>query len=63
MFAAVGAAEAVERTREAFLRHYAGEWEMPPKLYVDAPPNGDFRAMPARGGRVRHPEVGHLLPR
>ena len=23
---------------------------MPPKLYVDAPPNGDFRAMPARGG-------------
>lgn len=22
---------------------------MPPKLYVDAPPNGDFRAMPARG--------------
>ncbi len=23
---------------------------MPPKLYVDAPPAGDFRAMPARGG-------------
>lgn len=23
---------------------------MPPKLYVDAPPHGDFRAMPARGG-------------
>ena len=22
---------------------------MPPKVYVDAPPNGDFRAMPARG--------------
>ncbi len=43
-------AVAVERTREAFLRHRAGEWEMPPKLYVDAPPNGDFRAMPARGG-------------
>ncbi|MFN8152317.1 MAG: ornithine cyclodeaminase family protein [Solirubrobacterales bacterium] len=50
MFAAVDPADAVERTREAFLRHYAGEWEMPPKLYVDAPPNGDFRAMPARGG-------------
>ncbi len=47
---AVDAAEAVERTRDAFLRHAAGEWEMPPKLYVDAPPNGDFRAMPARGG-------------
>jgi len=50
IFAAVDAAEAVERTRDAFLRHAAGEWEMPPKLYVDAPPNGDFRAMPARGG-------------
>ena len=23
---------------------------MPPKLYVDAPPHGDFRAMPASGG-------------
>ena len=50
IFAAVDAAEAVERTRDSFLRHAAGEWEMPPKLYVDAPPNGDFRAMPARGG-------------
>jgi ornithine cyclodeaminase/alanine dehydrogenase-like protein (mu-crystallin family) len=50
VFAAVDAAAAVERTREAFLRHAAGEWEMPPKLYVDAPPAGDFRAMPARGG-------------
>ena len=24
---------------------------MPPKVYVDAPPDGDFRAMPARGRR------------
>jgi ornithine cyclodeaminase/alanine dehydrogenase-like protein (mu-crystallin family) len=47
---AVDAREAVERTHDAFLRHATGEWEMPPKLYVDAPPNGDFRAMPARGG-------------
>jgi alanine dehydrogenase len=47
---AVDAREAVARTRDAFIRHAAGEWEMPPKLYVDAPPNGDFRAMPARGG-------------
>src|SRR4051812_2482288 len=23
---------------------------MPPKVYLDAAPNGDFRAMPARGG-------------
>jgi ornithine cyclodeaminase/alanine dehydrogenase-like protein (mu-crystallin family) len=25
---------------------------MPPKLYLDASPNGDFRAMPAKGGGV-----------
>ena len=23
---------------------------MPPKVYLDSPPHGDFRAMPARGG-------------
>lgn len=40
---------AVELTREAFLRHRRGEWEMPAKVYVEAPPDGDFRAMPARG--------------
>jgi ornithine cyclodeaminase/alanine dehydrogenase-like protein (mu-crystallin family) len=49
ILAAVDAGEAVSRTRDAFVRHAAGEWEMPPKLYVDAPPRGDFRAMPARG--------------
>ncbi len=49
VFAAVPPIEAVERTRTAFLRHHAGEWVMPPKTYVDAPPHGDFRAMPARG--------------
>lgn len=50
VFAAVPAQVAIERTREAFERHAAGEWEMPPKVYVDSPPHGDFRAMPARGG-------------
>jgi alanine dehydrogenase len=49
VFAAVPPAEAVERTRTAFLRHHAGDWVMPAKTYVDAPPAGDFRAMPARG--------------
>ena len=49
ILAAVSPAEAVDRTRTAFLRHHAGEWVMPPKVYVDAPPTGDFRAMPARG--------------
>ena len=47
--AAIDPATAVERTRLAFERHASGEWEMPPKVYVAAPPNGDFRAMPARG--------------
>ena len=49
VFAAVSPAEAVERTRVAFERHHAGEWVMPAKTYVEAPPHGDFRAMPARG--------------
>jgi ornithine cyclodeaminase/alanine dehydrogenase-like protein (mu-crystallin family) len=50
VFAAVSPAAAIERTREAFELHARGEWEMPAKVYVDAPPGGDFRAMPARGG-------------
>jgi ornithine cyclodeaminase/alanine dehydrogenase-like protein (mu-crystallin family) len=45
----VGAAEAIDLTRLAFERHAEGEWEMPAKVYLDSPPNGDFRAMPARG--------------
>lgn len=49
VLAAVDPAAAVSRTREAFERHAAGEWVMPAKVYVDAPPAGDFRAMPARG--------------
>jgi alanine dehydrogenase len=49
VLAAVSPAEAIERTRVAFERHAAGDWAMPAKVYVDAPPDGDFRAMPARG--------------
>ena len=49
VFAAVPAVEAIERTRVAFERHASGDWVMPAKVYVDAPPAGDFRAMPARG--------------
>ena len=49
VLAAVSPAEAIERTRLAFERHAGGEWAMPPKVYLDSPPNGDFRAMPARG--------------
>jgi alanine dehydrogenase len=46
---AVGPGEAIEQTRLAFERHARGEWAMPPKVYLDSPPNGDFRAMPALG--------------
>jgi alanine dehydrogenase len=46
---AIAPAEAIERVREGFVEYAGGEWQMPPKIYLDAPPNGDFRAMPARG--------------
>src|SRR3954468_18841113 len=49
---AVSAREAIDRVRDAFLRHHAGEWRMPPKVYLESPPHGDFRAMPALGGGV-----------
>jgi alanine dehydrogenase len=46
---AVSPLEAIERVREGFLEYAVGDWAMPPKLYLDAPPHGDFRAMPAKG--------------
>lgn len=49
IFAAVDPEMAVRQTRAAFINHAEGEWRMPPKLYLDAPPSGDFRAMPAAG--------------
>jgi|SRR5829696_2055452 len=50
VLAAVPPAAAIERTREAFLHHHRGEWTMPSKVYLQSPPHGDFRAMPALGG-------------
>ena len=52
VFAAISPAEAIDRVREGFVEYAAGQWEMPPKLYLDAQPHGDFRAMPAKGGGV-----------
>jgi ornithine cyclodeaminase/alanine dehydrogenase-like protein (mu-crystallin family) len=49
---AVSPAEAIERVRSGFVEHASGEWEMPPKTYIQAPPGGDFRAMPAKGGGI-----------
>jgi alanine dehydrogenase len=50
IYAAVSPAEAIARVRDAFVRHRRGEWRMPAKVYLDSPPHGDFRAMPAIGG-------------
>jgi alanine dehydrogenase len=49
VLAAVSPPAAIERVRAALLRHHAGEWVMPPKVYLECPPFGDFRAMPVRG--------------
>jgi ornithine cyclodeaminase/alanine dehydrogenase-like protein (mu-crystallin family) len=52
VLAAVSPVAAIHATRDAFLRHHRGEWVMPAKVYLDSPPYGDFRAMPARGGEL-----------
>jgi alanine dehydrogenase len=50
VLAAVSPLDAIERVRHGFVEHASGNWEMPPKIYLEVPPNGDFRAMPAKGG-------------
>ena len=50
VYGAVDPGTAVGAVRKAFIAHTRGEWLMPSKVYVGAPPDGDFRAMPARGG-------------
>ncbi len=52
VLAAVTAAAAIDAVRDGFEHHHRGEWVMPPKVYLDSPPHGDFRAMPARGGGI-----------
>jgi ornithine cyclodeaminase/alanine dehydrogenase-like protein (mu-crystallin family) len=52
--AAVSPDAAVAAIADAFVRYARGEWSMPPKVYVPAYPDGDFRAMPALG-------AGHAL--
>ncbi len=47
---AVSLEAAIERVRNALVRFHQGEWAMPAKVYLESPPFGDFRAMPARGG-------------
>ena len=65
---AVSPLEAIRHVREGFVEYAGGEWVMPPKVYLDASPNGDFRAMPAMGAGLailkwvtsfpRNPEAG-----
>ena len=60
--------EAIERVRDGFVEYAGSEWQMPPKVYLDASPHGDFRAMPAKGAGLailkwvtsfpRNPEAG-----
>jgi ornithine cyclodeaminase/alanine dehydrogenase-like protein (mu-crystallin family) len=60
--------EAIERVRDGFVEYAGNEWQMPPKVYLDASPHGDFRAMPAKGAGLailkwvtsfpRNPEAG-----
>jgi alanine dehydrogenase len=65
---AIEPGEAIERVRDGFVEYAGNEWQMPPKVYLDASPNGDFRAMPAKGAGLailkwvtsfpRNPEAG-----
>ncbi len=52
VLAAVPPAAAIDAVRAAFLAHHRGEWTMPSKVYLQSPPHGDFRAMPALGGEL-----------
>ncbi|HWF73280.1 MAG TPA: ornithine cyclodeaminase family protein [Solirubrobacteraceae bacterium] len=52
VLAAVSPEDAIERVRDGFLAFHRGEWTMPAKVYLDSPPFGDFRAMPALGDGV-----------
>jgi alanine dehydrogenase len=52
VLSAVSPEEAIDRVRQAFVEYASGEWSMPPKVYLDAYPAGDFRAMPAKGAGV-----------
>lgn len=49
VLSAVAPSAAIDHVHDAFLRYHAGEWSMPAKVYLQSPPHGDFRAMPARG--------------
>src|SRR4051794_37144406 len=41
VLAAVSPLDAIERVRDGFVEHASGNWEMPPKLYLEIPPESD----------------------
>ena len=43
VYAALDPREALEAVRRAFIEHASGRWFMPSKVYVPAPPDGDFQ--------------------
>ena len=46
VLSAITPAEAIERVRDAFVRHHSGEWVMPSKVYLQAPDGpGDFLSL------------------
>ena len=49
---AVSPLDAIEQVRHGFVEYASGQWVMPPKIYLDASPGGDFRAMPAKGDGI-----------
>ena len=50
VLASISPSEAIEKVREGFIEFARGNWTMPPKVYLQSPSGGDFRAMPAMGG-------------
>lgn len=49
---AISPEAAIAAVRNGFVRFAEGAWQMPPKVYLESPPHGDFRAMPALGDGV-----------
>jgi ornithine cyclodeaminase/alanine dehydrogenase-like protein (mu-crystallin family) len=52
VLAAVSERDAIALVQDALVSFHRGDWTMPPKVYLESPPFGDFRAMPALGGGI-----------
>ena len=53
VLAAVSPREAIDRTRDAFLRHRRGEWLMPAKVYLESPPHSQRNHSALSSSRAR----------